>query len=109
MVRHCPAHHLAAVCVDKHCQIQPTLPRADVGDVAEPDLVGLAGGELALDGSGQRVPISDPRVVLSSTFGRCSFGALVGIACGGWGTLVVVFCSTTLLLSVPIWRHVARP
>src|SRR6266511_4602337 len=48
VVGHGPADHCAAVGVDDDRQVQPALPRADVGDVAEPFLVRCAGGEVAL-------------------------------------------------------------
>jgi len=48
-----PAHHLAAEQVDHHGQKEPALVGGDVGNIARPDLVRLAYGELPIEQIGR--------------------------------------------------------
>jgi hypothetical protein len=68
MVSHGPADNLAAVRVEDDRQVQPALPGADVGDIAEPLLVGSRRDELPLHQIlkldllvGHRCPTKSPR------------------------------------------------
>ena len=45
----CPAHHLAAVGIDHHGQVDEPHPGRDVGHVSYPQLVDTRGNELTLD------------------------------------------------------------
>ena len=45
---HAPTHYLTAEEVNNGGQVQPTVVRGDVGDVASPDLIGGFRGEVAL-------------------------------------------------------------
>ena len=49
VVGHRPAHDPPAIGVLDGNEVQPTLPAAQIGDVREPQHVGPAGSELALD------------------------------------------------------------
>lgn len=42
---HRPTNHLARVQVQHHSQVQPAFVRADVDDIGDPDLIGLADRE----------------------------------------------------------------
>jgi len=44
----CPADDFPGEKVHDHCEIQPPLPRANVGDICDPDCVGTRHSELAL-------------------------------------------------------------
>jgi hypothetical protein len=45
VVGHGPAHDALAECVQHDRQVQPPAPRPDVGDVRDPEAIGLVSGE----------------------------------------------------------------
>lgn len=51
---HCPTHDFAAPGIHDNGQIQPTCPSSDVSNIRDPQTVGSAGVEIALDEIGGR-------------------------------------------------------
>lgn len=45
-IAHGPTNHTKGMWVEDHCQLQPTLTRPDIVDVASPFLIGLVGCEV---------------------------------------------------------------
>jgi len=52
-----PAHHLAAVDVENHRQVDESRPGRDVGHVGYPQLVNAGGGELSLHQVWRKAPL----------------------------------------------------
>jgi hypothetical protein len=48
VIGHRPAHHAAREAVQHRRQVEPALPGADVGDIADPELVWMRRGEVPL-------------------------------------------------------------
>jgi len=53
VIGHRPADHSARVQVDDHREVHPALERPDVGDVANPDAIGLVDLELPIEHVGR--------------------------------------------------------
>jgi hypothetical protein len=48
VLAHRPADHFSGEPIEDHGQVQPTLTGRDVGDIRQPDLIGLLGREIPI-------------------------------------------------------------
>jgi hypothetical protein len=49
VLAHRPTHHLAGEQVEDHGQVEPALAGRNVGDIRQPDLIGLVGDKILLE------------------------------------------------------------